>query len=152
MRLTQEEINTLIEIEKTLTDTTLRLPALGEKSVYPARDIMRRPYRISVWLAKKKPAKKSFQMSYRKSIILVRVDTGHQRHINPDGRIIAAGVPHIHLWRVGFAYKFAFPLPDEFKNIDDTAQTLKDFLRYSHVINADEVRIVEQGGLFNEMD
>ncbi len=58
---------------------------------------------------------------YRQSIILLRYcHTG--RHTNPDG--ITLDGPHIHLYREGYADKFAFPAAEMGINISDDIQVI----------------------------
>ena len=58
---------------------------------------------------------------YRQSIILLRYcHTG--RHTNPDG--ITLDGPHIHMYREGYADKYAFPAADMGINISDDIQVI----------------------------
>lgn len=67
---------------------------------------------------------------YRQSIILLRYcHTG--RHTNPDG--ITLDGPHIHLYREGYADKFAFPAAEMGINISDDIQVI--FRKVSQLCN-----------------
>lgn len=75
--------------------------------------------------------KGTYQNRVRQVVILVRLDFGGQPHQNPDGEEIPS--PHLHIYREGYSDKWAFPIPEDFKNIDDRWQTLKDFMQYCNI-------------------
>jgi hypothetical protein len=65
-------------------------------------------------------------------VILARLDFGGAPHRNPDGEEIPS--PHLHIFREGFADKWAQPLPSElFTNPDDSWALFGDFLRFCNV-------------------
>jgi hypothetical protein len=77
--------------------------------------------------------KQKYQNRAREAVVLVRLDLGSP-HRNPDGTEV--GVPHIHLYKEGFADKWAYTIPDGvFKNLDDPMQILADFMTYCNVVN-----------------
>lgn len=66
------------------------------------------------------------------SIVLVRLDLDGPPHTNPDGTEIAC--PHIHLYREGYADKWAEAVPGTaFTNLTDPWTALHDFMRYCNV-------------------
>jgi len=75
--------------------------------------------------------KGTYQNRSRQIVILVRLDFGGQPHQNPDGEEIPS--PHLHIYREGYGDKWAFPVPDDFKNINDRWQTLNDFMQYCNI-------------------
>lgn len=77
-------------------------------------------------------------------IILARLDLDGPPHRNPDGEEI--GPRHLHLYREGYADKWAFPIPDGvFKDLDDAFLTLEDFMRYCNVVKLPRI----EKGLFS---
>ena len=84
-------------------------------------------------------AKGTYQNRGRQVVVLVRLDFGGAPHRNPDGEEI--GSPHLHLYREGFADKWAFPVPaDRFPNPGDAWRTLGDFMRYCNVVEPPAIR------------
>ena len=75
--------------------------------------------------------KGTYQNRSRQIVILVRLDFGGQPHQNPDGEEIPS--PHLHIYREGYGDKWAFPVPEGFKNINDRWQTLIDFMQYCNI-------------------
>lgn len=146
--LSQAEADTLQTIEKALTNPKqVHLPPPnGTKihAVYYLRDNHRKDdMKLSTYHAQKNQKKVSYRILYNSSILLVRVDTQDATpHINPDKKIIIPPYqPHIHIYREWYGDKFAYPLPNEFKDTDDIVQLFMDFLSYSNIINIDEVQI-----------
>lgn len=150
MDLGKTEINTLLAIEKYLTDPkSVCIPEAGgtEKFSlrYHLRELDHDDMHVSAYKGKKDPRKASYRLIYAGNIILIRVDLGDRSpHINPDGEIIPAMTPHIHIFREGFEDRTAYPLPSEFKDSNDLIQSLKDFLSYAKVMNVSEVEIRAQ--------
>lgn len=71
---------------------------------------------------------------YARTIILARLDLSGSPHVNPDGEIIYAS--HLHLYREGYADKWAQPLdPAIFNNPADPALSLHQFLQLLNVKN-----------------
>ena len=90
-----------------------------------------------------KISKCTYQERYRVIEILLRLDIDGPPHENPDGTSVPC--PHLHVYREGFADKWAFSLPAAaFPNTADLVSTLKDFLRYCKVRDIPDV----QGGIF----
>jgi hypothetical protein len=76
--------------------------------------------------------RRTYQHRARQIIVLARVDFGAP-HRNPDGEEI--GVPHIHLYREGYADKWAMPLPlDRFRDAGDPQAVLADFLALCNIV------------------
>lgn len=77
-------------------------------------------------------AKITHQHRGRQVVVLVRLDLGGPSHRNPDDTEV--GCPHLHVYREGYADKWAVAVPSEhFQNLMDLWQTLQDFLRYCHI-------------------
>lgn len=74
--------------------------------------------------------------------VLVRLDLGNQRHVNPDGTVITSD--HIHIYKDGYDEKFAYTLDsDEFKNLfpnpKDRCSLLKAYLEFIKVISVPQI-------------
>lgn len=153
--LSQAEADTLRTLEKYLTDpNNVRLPSLRGKENYPV-NYQRNNKRaddmaVSSFRGGKNPKKVSYKLLYDGNIILVRVDTQDSTpHSNPDHTTIDRLQPHIHIYREGFGDKYAFPLPEYFRDSDDIGTLLKDFLSYSKILNVDKINLTEQEMLFD---
>lgn len=82
--------------------------------------------------------KGTYQTRSRQVVVLVRLDFGGPPHRNPDGQEIAS--PHIHIFREGYADKWAFPvLPENFPNLNDLFQTLQDFYAYCNITQPPQI-------------
>ena len=69
----------------------------------------------------------------RQTAILARLDFGGPPHRNPDGEEIES--PHLHIYREGYADKWAIPLPqDSFPDSSDPWQLLEDFIGYCNIV------------------
>ena len=83
--------------------------------------------------------KQSLQNRARRVVILARLCLSGAPHRNPDGGEFPA--PHLHVYREGYADKWAFHAPDyEFGNTSDSWQTLQDFMMYCHVVEPPDIR------------
>ncbi len=65
-------------------------------------------------------------------MVLVRIDLAGAPHRNPDGEEIPC--PHLHVYREGYADKWAEPLPANiFHDPSDIWRTLSDFFAFCNV-------------------
>jgi len=80
-----------------------------------------------------KISKCTYQERYNVIEVLLRLDIDGPPHDNPDGTEVAC--PHLHIYKEGFADKWAYPIPVDFTNIADLSLTLKEFLAYCKVQN-----------------
>lgn len=79
-----------------------------------------------------KLSKCTYQERYAVVEILVRLDVDGPPHVNPDGADVPC--PHIHLYREGFADKWAYALPTGvFSNTSKLELTFVEFLGYCKV-------------------
>ena len=66
------------------------------------------------------------------NIILARLDLGNVVHRNPDDELIIG--PHIHIYKEGYADKFARPInTDIFTDPTDPWTTLQEFMTYCNI-------------------
>jgi hypothetical protein len=80
-----------------------------------------------------KISKCTYQERYHVIEILLRLDIDGPTHQNPDGTEVPC--PHLHIYREGYADKWAQPIPADFTNPADLIATLREFLVYCRVQN-----------------
>lgn len=153
MKLSQQDAQTLIAIEKILTTPTKgNLPSPGKHQNFPLHDKKKNNYKATMYRGNKNPNKASYTLLYQGNIVLIRVDLNcNSPHMTTsNGEMLPPNTPHIHIYDEEQHDKIAYPLPKEFAHTNDILQTLYDFLAYSNVINLKELRICVQGGLFDD--
>jgi Family of unknown function (DUF6978) len=132
--LTQAEADELIAMKKRSEHSDpIKLPDLGGTVQAPlvSLDYTER-FILDVSRGRINLQKGANQTRTRQVIVLVRLDYGGSPHRNPDDQEIDC--PHIHLYREGYADKWAFPLPaGVFSDLTDHWTTLQDFMAYCHV-------------------
>lgn len=134
--LTQAEADNLIKLEKVCDSTvTYQLPFQGDSIEIPLTSTDGKEYfLLDVYRGRINIKKIKYQNRAHKSIILVRVDIGGSPHENPDGVIIPC--PHIHIYREGFADKWAEQLNGKnhgFTDLKDLFTVLDSFLDFINV-------------------
>jgi hypothetical protein len=133
INLTQLEADLLIAMEKHSKDNDLwEYPGLGGSLSVPLISADKKENffldirRTDIGL------KGTYQNRARQVVVLVRLDFGGQPHRNPDD--IEVPSPHLHMYREGYADKWAVAIPfDKFPNIDDPWKTLHDFMSYCNI-------------------
>lgn len=139
--LTQSEADALIALSKRLEQrSTLYFPVAGDKATLQATSLdLRESFVFDIARARLRLSKCTYQERYRMTEILVRLDLDGPPHRNPDGTLVVC--PHIHIYREGFADKWAEALPPEaFTDSSDLVQTLREFLEYCHVKNIPDIQ------------
>lgn len=143
--LTQTEADRLMEMLKQFVDrATINFPLSGQSSRWEVKsDDGRESFLVDARRKGKiKLSKCTFQERYRVIEILLRLDIDGPPHDNPDGTEVPC--PHLHIYREGFADKWAFPLPaGAFTDTSDLVKTLREFLEFCKVQNIPAI----QGGL-----
>lgn len=133
--LTQAEADRLMAMVKRFADqTTIIFPLAGEISQLEVKSVDgRESFLIDVnRKGKVKISKCTYQERYRVIEVLLRLDVDGPPHDNPDGTEVPC--PHLHIYREGFAAKWAYPLPvGRFTDTADLANTLREFLEYCNV-------------------
>lgn len=133
--ITQAEADRLLKMEK--------FPAINQEHKFPdfggqlSIDLInqqeKEDFILNYTRGNIKLEKRNHLIRSRKIIVLARLDLDGPPHRNPDGEEIEPR--HLHLYREGYADKWAFPVPDNvFSNLDDAYQTLEDFMRYCNII------------------
>lgn len=133
--LSQSEADGLIAMEKRCVDDKIwQYPGTGGSVVVPLQSTDgREDFLPDVYRSRINLVKGTYQNRVRHMIVLVRLDFGGKPHRNPDGEEI--GSPHLHLYKEGFADKWAYPLPPHrFPNIDDAWLTLQDFMQFCNIV------------------
>lgn len=132
--LTQAEADALIAIEKRRIDgSTWDYPGLGGKISIPLVSFnAREQFILDISRGRINLQKGTYQTRAHQSIPLVRLDFSGPPHRNPDDQEI--GTPHIHLYREGYADKWAFDVPTEkFQDLNDAWTTLSDFMIFCNI-------------------
>lgn len=140
LELTQQEADTLLGIEKYCRDSSpyvfsdisgsLRIPLSSEDN--------REEFSLDIYRGKIELIKTTYQNRARKTSVLARIDIGGSPHRNPDGQEISC--PHLHLYREGYADKWAHEIPDGFSDISDAWQVLQDFMGYCNIVEKPNVK------------
>jgi len=139
--LTQAEADALLALPKHRVDSTeWPYPDLGGAVSVPLVSADRREaFVLDLRRGRIDLAKGTFQNRGRQVVILARLDFGGAPHRNPDGAEV--GSPHLHLYREGFADKWAIPVPiDRFRDLADSWQTLQDFMHFCNIVEAPMIR------------
>jgi hypothetical protein len=143
--LTQAEADALIAMPKVRADDERHdYPCYGESINVPlTSQDKREQFLLDISRARLNLQKGTYQNRARRVVVLVRLDFGGSPHRNPDDQEVAS--PHLHLYREGFGYKWAFPVPtNKFHDLGDPWQTLQDFMAFCNVIEPPDI----ERGLF----
>ena len=133
--LTQSEADQLRAMEKSrVDDQEWHYPGMGGGISIPLVSTDgREHFFLDIRRGRANLAKGSYQNRGRRTIILVRLCFGGMPHQNPDYAYV--GSPHIHLYRVGYGDKWAYPLSlDDFSDVSDQWQTFQDFLTFCNIV------------------
>ena len=134
MNITQDEADNLLQMDKRRIDEQVwEFPGPGESLSVPLTSSDgREEFALDLYRGQIVLAKCTYQNRARHAIVLARVDISGSPHRNPDGQIVSC--PHLHVYREGYADKWAQPLPAEvFTKPADCWQTLDDFMDFCHV-------------------
>ena len=117
--LTQQEADALVAMPKVpALDETYEFPLAGNLSIPLISEDRRENFSLDIWRSGIMLAKGRYQNRARNVVILRRLDFGGAPHRNPDGIVLPC--PHLHVYREGFADKWAIAVPgDKFGNIGD---------------------------------
>ena len=133
--ITQSEANALIRMHKVpVNDKLIDLPDFGgEIEILLKSQDRQEDFILNYRRGKINLSKRNHHLRGRQVIGLVRLDLDGPPHRNPNGQEI--GPRHLHLYRAGYGLKWAYEVPTtDFSNLDDTYETLEDFLRYCYII------------------
>lgn len=133
--LPQAEADFLFKMEKIKeSDSQYNYPELGGRGISIPLSSQNRRESFLLDISRGRIALISkYQLRGRQTIVLARLDF-NAPHRNPDDTEI--GVPHLHLYKEGFADRWAFPIPEGMlKNPNNQAQSLHDFMDFCHIID-----------------
>ncbi len=132
IELTQAEADQLLAMEKQRkSDELYKFGALRLEIPLESAD-HREHFILDIGRGRINLLKGTYQTRARQAVILARLDFGGAPHRNPDGAEVSS--PHLHVFREGFADKWAQPLPaGQFSDADDPWLLLEDFLKFCHV-------------------
>jgi len=140
--LTQAKVDELLALVKLLENATpVRFPLPGETAQIPVKsEDGRESFLIDVnRKGKIKVSKCTYQERYQVIEILLRLDIDGPTHENPDGTEIPT--PHLHIYKEGFADKWAYPLPaGVFTDTTDLVKTFLEFLKHCKVRDVPQVQ------------
>ncbi len=134
INLTQPEANALIAMEKhRADDKAYEIFAAAHSATIPLHSADKREhFLLDVGRGTINLAKIKMQNRARRVVVLVRLDLAGPPHRNPNDEEIAC--PHLHIYREGFADKWAVEIPgDKFGHIGDLSATLDDFMAYCNI-------------------
>jgi hypothetical protein len=138
--LSQAEADALIAMPKEpASEGTYDYPHAGNLSIPLVSADRRENFYLDIWRSGIVLGKGRYQNRARNVVILVRLDFAGAPHRNPDGTELPC--PHLHIYREGFADKWAIPLPaDRFGNINDAWQSLMDFMAFCSLVRNPRIK------------
>ena len=78
--------------------------------------------------------RQKYQNRVRESIVLVRLDFGAPHRNPPELGGDEIAVPHLHIYKEGFADKYAINIPKEISSeLDNVWQILHDFMKSCNI-------------------
>lgn len=137
---TQREADRLLGMDKfAANDDNYQFPDFGGKlSIELINAAEKEEFVLNYTRGSINLQKRNHQIRGHKVIILARLDLDGPPHRNPDGQEV--GPRHLHLYREGYADKWAFPVPDGiFTDMDNAYQTLQDFMRFCKVVRLPKI-------------
>lgn len=137
---TQSDADRLLSMDKfAANDDNYPFPDFGGKlSIELVNSVEKEEFVLNFTRGSINLQKRNHQVRGHKVIILARLDLDGPPHRNPDGQEI--GPRHLHLYREGYADKWAFPIPDDiFTDMDNAYQTLQDFMRFCKVVRPPKI-------------
>ena len=141
INLTQAEADALIAMEKhRVTDDPTDFPIGGASVVLSLQSVDKREqFLLDLSRGRINLQKVKMQTRGRQVIVLVRLDLGGAPHRNPNGEEVP--VPHLHVYREGYADKWAMPVPpDRFRAVTDVWTAFEDFMRFCNITRPPNVK------------
>lgn len=142
--LSQAEADALFAMEKVrVNDDSHTFPVSGSITVPLQSPNKREQFLLDISRGHIDLLRGKYQNRARQVVILARLDFRGAPHQNPDG--VEISCPHLHLYREGYADKWAVSLPETaFTRPSDVWGTLEDFMRFCGVTQPPNI----QRGLF----
>ena len=142
--LTQEEADYLISIDKIIENPKkVKFPLPGEQKEYVVHSgDKKEKFLLDINRGYIKLSKCTYQNRYRRDIVLLRLDIDGRPHTNPSelgGETIEC--PQLHIFKEGYADRYAIPLPNEFSVDEDIITKFFEFMEFCKIDNANDVHI-----------
>jgi len=139
--LLQNEADYLLELEKKFVDN--HPIVLGDTPIKCNHKLIsmdgRETFFLDVWRARISLQKYTLQERGRTVVVLLRLDIGGPMHTNPDGETVQC--PHLHIYREGYADKWARPLDDyPFSTPNDIVTTFMEFTRLCNIAELPDIQ------------
>ena len=145
--LKQDEANHLLKIEKHFMNSdSIKMPIQGERITLPLQDDAKRLHFLLDVSRRGSFSLQKYTLNdrFRISIVLARVDINPPPHENPDGVKIEGD--HIHLFREGFADKWAIKLCDfdtyDFCSCNNIIEYFQAFCGFLNIKNLPDIQDV----------
>lgn len=139
--LSQNQFNELLAAEKYCVDSSpIEFPSHGTAETIELKTVDdRESFLIDInRKGKIKLSKCTYQERYASVEVLLRLDIDGPPHENPDGELVPC--PHLHIYKEGYGVKWAYEIPNAFRNTKDLVVTLRDFLAYCKVKAIPEIQ------------
>jgi len=140
INLTQAEADRLLLLDKFIIgdNPILDLPNVGQDILVNCISLDKREeFILDCSRGTIKLSKIKHQLRARKVVPLIRLDINSSPHKNPDGTEV--GPSHMHIYKEGYADKYAFDVPSKFTNLNDMAKTLLEFMSFCNIKNTPQV-------------
>ena len=140
IEISQAEADALIAIEKQCVEERNWLfPEPGGKLAIPlVSPDKRETFTLDITRTQIKLGKATYQNRARLAIVLMRLDLDGSPHRNPDGQDVPC--PHLHIYREGYADKWAFPAPADLDGSkQDLLSTLEAFMRHCNITKPPQI-------------
>ena len=138
--LSAKEIEYLINLEKNYEGfKQFKYPSLGGKLIIDLTSKDRNEdFFLDISRSRIVISKNTFQNRARKTITLLRLDINSAPHRNPDGKFLSG--THLHIFKEGYADKFAYELPKEFSDCKNAIDFLYRFMDYCNIKNKPAIK------------
>jgi hypothetical protein len=138
--LSQDLANGLISMRKQRkTEEVYYFPGSGDSRILPlVSEDFQESFSLDIARGNKDASKIKYQNRGRDVVVLLRIDLKGHDHCNPDGSEVPC--PHLHIYKQGYADKWAYPIPTEFTNPSDKWQMLNDFMHYCNIIRPPNIQ------------
>jgi hypothetical protein len=140
--LTDADVKRLIALAKHFVEASqIDFPGFGESLEREVTsDVGHEDFVIDVnRRGKTKQTKCTYQKRYAVTDIIFRLDIDGPPHTNPNGEFVPC--PHLHIYREGFADKWAFPVTASlFSDTTKLVKTFREFLSMCNIHDLPEIQ------------
>lgn len=141
-RLTQDQADHLVAMEKFFRTINPKIPKSGESAIFDLSDRSGlNEFYFDIDRRGKIEFKHKLQERYETNDILVRLDVNSPDHLNPDGTKV--GRNHLHIYREGYADRWAFDLDTcNFGTYNTFQEYFSRFCEFCKIVIPDNVQLV----------